>query len=162
MNVILQDRKGFLWIGTDDGLNRYDGYGFKVYKPETNDPLSLSDRSITAIVEDSQGFLWVATRLGGLNRYDPISGQFTHYLHDKNNNQSIASNYVTALWLDQKGLWVGTDNGLDFFDFETNIFIHYPLSDSYLNPPSTSITTLFIDSTDTLWVGTTDAGVSFF
>lgn len=162
VNVILQDRKGFLWIGTDDGLNRYDGYGFKVYKPETNDPLSLSDRSITAIVEDSQGFLWVATRLGGLNRYDPISGQFTHYLHDKNNNQSIASNYVTALWLDQKGLWVGTDNGLDFFDFETNIFIHYPLSDSYLNPPSTSITTLFIDSTDTLWVGTTDAGVSFF
>jgi len=71
VNVILQDRQGFLWVGTEDGLNRYDGYNFKVYKPDSDNPNSLSDRWITSLAEDAQGYLWVGTRLGGLNRYDP-------------------------------------------------------------------------------------------
>src|SRR3989304_1778799 len=61
VNAILQDRMGFLWIGTQDGLNRYDGYNFKVYKPDADDPTSLGDRWITSLAEDSQGYLWVGT-----------------------------------------------------------------------------------------------------
>lgn len=162
VNAILQDRKGFLWVGTDDGLNRYDGYGFKIYKPDINDPFSLSDRSITDIVEDSQGFLWVATRMGGLNRYDPVSGRFTRYMHDKNDAETIASNHVTSLWVDENGLWIGTNNGLDFLDFESNTFTHHPTNKNNLIPPSNSITTLLMDGTGLLWIGTSDAGVSYY
>src|SRR5215216_2755806 len=71
VQIILQDRRGFLWFGTQDGLNRYDGYEFKVYKPDPDDANSLSDRWITSIVEDKHGYLWIATRFGGVNRYDP-------------------------------------------------------------------------------------------
>src|SRR5690349_10642895 len=76
---ILQDRTGFLWIGTQDGLNRYDGYNFTVYKPDSTNPASLSDRWITALSEDEEGYLWVGTRLGGLNRYNPVTGDFKRY-----------------------------------------------------------------------------------
>src|SRR5688572_25600722 len=89
VNAILQDKQGFLWVGTDDGLNRYDGYEFKIYKPESNNPDSISDRTITSLLEDENGYLWIGTRAGGLNRYDPATGIFTHYFHNKNNSQSI-------------------------------------------------------------------------
>ena len=62
--VIFQDSRGFLWFGTEDGLNRYDGYTFKTYKPDPDVPSSLSDRWITSITEDKDGYLWIATRAG--------------------------------------------------------------------------------------------------
>src|SRR5687767_9272831 len=81
VRVIFQDSRGFLWFGTEDGLNRYDGYTFKTYKPDPDAPQSLSDRWISSIVEDKAGILWIATRLGGLNYYDPRTEQFKHFLH---------------------------------------------------------------------------------
>jgi ligand-binding sensor domain-containing protein/signal transduction histidine kinase len=166
VNVILQDRKGFLWIGTDDGLNRYDGYGFKIYKPDSSTSFGLSDRSITDIVEDEQGYLWVATRSGGLNRFDPSNSQFTHYTHNKQDEQSISSNQIYSLCLDENGIWIGTDNGLDYLDFETDQFTHYRASAEI--PPdarslsSNSIRTLFKDSNGNLWIGTSNAGLNMF
>jgi len=166
VNVILQDRKGFLWVGTDDGLNRYDGYGFKIYKPDSSTSFGLSDRSITDIVEDEQGYLWVATRSGGLNRFDPSNGQFTHYTHNKQDEQSISSNQIYSLCLDESGIWIGTDNGLDFLDFETGQVTHYRASTEI--PPdarslsSNSIRILFKDSSGNLWIGTSNAGLNMF
>ncbi|MDP1545058.1 MAG: two-component regulator propeller domain-containing protein [Anaerolineales bacterium] len=166
VNIILQDHKGFLWIGTDDGLNRYDGYNFTIYKPDSSTAFGLSDRSITDLIEDEQGFLWVATRSGGLNRFDPGSGQFTHYLHDNLDDQTISSNQIHTLCLDETGLWIGTDNGLDFLDFETDQFTHYRASTEV--PPdsrslsSNSIRTLFKDSSGNLWIGTANSGVNIF
>src|SRR5678815_2357792 len=64
VNVIFQDSRGFMWFGTEDGLNRYDGYNFKTYKPDPDVPSSLSDRWITAITEDAHGYLWIGTRQG--------------------------------------------------------------------------------------------------
>lgn len=166
VNTILQDRKGFLWIGTDDGLNRYDGYNFKVYKPDAADRHSLSDRAITSLAEDAQGYLWVGTRAGGLNRYDPVSGKFTHYIHNKSDDQSIGNNTVHALCMDQNGLWIGTDNGLDFLDFETNTFTHYRTSSETPPDPRSlsgnSIRALIKDSNGTLWIGTDSGGVSLY
>jgi ligand-binding sensor domain-containing protein/signal transduction histidine kinase len=166
VNVILQDRKGFLWVGTDDGLNRYDGYGFKIYKPDNSKPFGLSDRSITDLVEDEQGYLWVATRAGGLNRFDPNTGQFTHYFHNNQNDQTISSNQIYSLCLDETGLWIGTDNGLDFLDFETDKFIHYRAS-TEVPPDSRSLSSNFIrslfkDSSGNLWIGTANAGLNVF
>lgn len=166
VNVILQDHKGFLWIGTDDGLNRYDGYNFKIYKPDVNLAHSLSDRSITALVEDDNGYLWVGTRAGGLNRFDPRTGQFTHYINDNLDNQSISSNQIHALCLDENGLWIGSDNGLDFLEFETNLFTHYraPIETppDARNLSSNSIRSLFKDSKGNIWIGTANAGVNVY
>src|SRR5574339_432614 len=66
---IFQDSRGYLWIGTQDGLNRYDGYGFKIFKHDPDDPTSLSHNSILAVAEDTKGYLWIGTWGGGLNRF---------------------------------------------------------------------------------------------
>ncbi len=127
VHLVFQDGRGFLWFGTQDGLNRYDGYNFKTYKPEPSNPNSLSDGWITAIVEDKDGSLWIGTRLGGLNRYDPFSGKFTQYQHIEEDQTSISDNHVSALLVDQDNrLWVGTLGGLDRYEPETGKFIHYP------------------------------------
>ena len=161
VNTILQDRKGFLWVGTDDGLNRYDGYTFTVFKPDTNNPFSISDRSITAMVEDANGIIWVGTRMGGLNRFDPTTGKFTYFNYNREDNLSISSNYVTALEIDEKGLWVGTNAGLDFLNFETLAFTHYRNNpQSPLRLSSNFITTLLFDTSNKLWVGTVDSGIN--
>lgn len=129
VRVIFQDSRGFLWFGTEDGLNRYDGYNFKVFKREPSNPNSISDGWITAITEDQNGYLWVGTRLGGLNRYDPFSGQFTQYQNNKADSTSLNDNHISALLVDQSNqLWVGTLSGLDRFNFETDSFFHYPYS----------------------------------
>jgi ligand-binding sensor domain-containing protein len=78
--TIFQDSKGFLWIGTQDGLNRYDGYTFKIFKRDADNPNSLSHNSILAITEDKEGFLWIGTWGGGLNRFDPATETFVRYL----------------------------------------------------------------------------------
>ena len=107
--VTLQDRFGFLWIGTEDGLNRYDGYMFKIFRPDLNNPDSVSDRWITSIFEDSQGYLWIGTRQGGLNRYDFETGKFQYYLNNPLDQESISSNYITSILENAKGeLWIGT------------------------------------------------------
>src|SRR4030042_4667514 len=70
VNCIFQDHKGFLWIGTQDGLNRYDGHRFTIYKPEPGNPRGLSDSHILSIYEDRANNLWIGTYGGGLNRFD--------------------------------------------------------------------------------------------
>src|SRR5215211_9207692 len=108
VQVIFQDSRGFLWFGTQDGLNRYDGYEFKVYKPDPDDANSLSDRWITSIVEDKQGYLWIATRLGGVNRSDPRTEEFVRFLHDDANPASLIDNHVNILYIDKSdNLWIG-------------------------------------------------------
>src|SRR5687767_6440807 len=97
VRVIFQDSRGFLWFGTEDGLNRYDGYTFKTFKPEPSNSNSLSDGWITDIVEDQNGYLWIGTRLGGLNRYDPFNGQFIQYQHLDEQPHTLNDNHITSL-----------------------------------------------------------------
>ena len=75
--ALLQDRNGYMWIGTQDGLNRYDGQTFTVYKNDPENPDSLSHNSVIAIAEDQEGMLWLGTWGGGLNRFDPRTQKFT-------------------------------------------------------------------------------------
>ncbi|MBI5823557.1 MAG: GAF domain-containing protein [Chloroflexi bacterium] len=157
INVIFQDSKGFLWFGTEDGLNRYDGYSFKVYKPEAENETSLSNRWITSIVEDQQGYIWIGTRQGGLNRFDPRSGLFAVFKHDPADDNSLSNNRVNALFMDKNNtLWVGTDSDLDRYDAAGNTFIHYLGDEDGLENP---ITALFQDSTNLLWIGVRDNGL---
>jgi signal transduction histidine kinase/DNA-binding response OmpR family regulator/ligand-binding sensor domain-containing protein len=76
---ILQSRKGFIWVATKDGLNRYDGYNFKVYTNDPFNPYSIAENTVTALYEDSRGWLWIGTQSKGLDLFDPHSGRFHHF-----------------------------------------------------------------------------------
>lgn len=164
VRVIFQDSRGFMWFGTEDGLNRYDGYTFKTYKPDPDVPNSLSDRWITSILEDTDGYLWIGTRLGGLNRFDPRTQDFKRYLHDDINPLSLSDNHVNVLYLDRNdNLWVGTHNGLDLFDRTSNTFTHYMYDPAKQEGISgKSITALFQDSRGRFWIGTSAGGLNRF
>jgi ligand-binding sensor domain-containing protein len=122
--ALLQDRRGFIWIGTEDGLNRYDGYTFKVYRP-SDDVHSLTDSTAYVLLQDSQGAIWVGTK-NGLNRYDQNLDRFTRFYSDPRNPESLSHNTVRALCESRDGtLWIGTDGGLTAFDRKTGRFTRH-------------------------------------
>ena len=131
VKAILQDRRGFMWFATQDGLDRYDGNAFVVYKHDPNDPGSLSANLVMDFIEDDQGYIWIATYTGGVDKFDPRTERFTRYRHDPGNPNSIGADSVNTIARDSRGyLWFGTEaNGLDKFDPATGRFTHY-LNDS--------------------------------
>jgi ligand-binding sensor domain-containing protein len=126
VTAILQDRRGFMWFGTRDGLNRYDGNAFVVYKNDPNDPRSLSSNFIQDLMEDDHGYLWIATNTG-VNKFDPTTERCTRYLHDPNEPNGVASANITSIARGARGnVWFGTqDRGLDRFDPTTETFTRY-------------------------------------
>ena len=93
---VLKDRKEFIWIGTLDGLSRYDGRKFKVFKYSTDDPKSLSANEVKALYEDRSGTLWVGTWGGGLNRYNPEQENFTRFIN-RDDSSKFANSILTML-----------------------------------------------------------------
>jgi signal transduction histidine kinase/ligand-binding sensor domain-containing protein len=169
VNCILQDSYGFMWFGTSDGLNKYDGYSFTVYKHDPNDPHSLSHYLVTSLFEDSAGMLWVGTYGGGLNRFDRSLGQFTRY--DTDDFQNITDepeefrNAVVAVDEYPTGvLWIATHGGgLVKFDLETETFTSYapdPVDPEFWGHEW--ITALLVDSSGMLWLGTNSEGLDRF
>ena len=121
VNCIIQDSRGFMWIGTRDGLNKYDGYKFTVYSHSFQDENTLSNNQISDLVEDRDGNIWIAT-LDGLNKYERKSGRFIRYLHHDHNPNNVSSNSINKVALDSYGnLWVATQKGgLDCLDIKKN------------------------------------------
>ena len=110
--AITQDAAGFLWIGTQDGLARFDGYEFKVHRHDRDDPWSLSDSHVSALVANDDGSLWIATLVGGLNRYDPDLDRFTSWRADPARTDALASDNVGALLRTRSGrLWIASAAG---------------------------------------------------
>ncbi|QTA80083.1 Two component system response regulator/histidine kinase, PAS fold-containing [Desulfonema limicola] len=149
ISVIFQDRQGFIWIATSDGLDRYDGYNFISFRHDPENPNSLSSSGVNTIWQDNTGILWFGT-LNGLTRFDPQSGNFKRYLNDNTNR-------IRALCQDSKGfLWLGTrDKGLYRFDPETETFTLYqfdPGNQGSLR--SNTVEAVYEDKNKTLWVGT--------
>ena len=164
VHIIFQDSLGFIWFGSEDGLNRYDGHTFKTFKPDPDALNSLSDRFITSIAEDRDGYLWIGTRQGGLNRYDPHSEDFTLFRNDKENPASISNDHINALFVDKdNNLWVGTEQGLDFYDRKTGKFTRYSYNPS--EPDSLtgkSVTAIYQDNRGHIWIGTSSGGLNQF
>lgn len=153
VQAVFQDSKGFLWFGTQDGLNRYDGSSFNIYRFEPGNTNSLSNGSITAVCEDRRGNLWVGT-LAGLNM---ISGStITRYLAIPSNPNSLSSDNVTCLASDSVGhIWIGTSNGLCMYDPESNNFVTYkndPTNKSSLC--DNNINSVIVDRNNDVWAGT--------
>ncbi len=155
VRAILQDCTGFLWFGTDDGLNRYDGYSFKIYKRQQHDSNSLSHNMIWCLWEDRDEVLWIGTEMG-LNSLDPKKMLFRRYLHEADQNNSLSHNSIRALREDRHGdLWVGTNSGLNRLNRETGRFERFFASPGNKTSLSDSrIRFLYEDSDGTLWIGT--------
>lgn len=115
VQAIAQDQRGFIWFGTQDGLNRYDGYQFKIYKHSEGDSKGLSGSWINALLVDPRGDLWIGTQGGGLNRLDPATERFTQYQHiPDQSGGGLSSSTIHSLSADSLGrLYVGTDRGVD-------------------------------------------------
>ena len=121
VSSLLQDRTGFLWVGTEVGLDRYDGYGFTTFRHDPEDTRSLSSSFATALAEDRGGRIWVGTYGGGLNRLDPATGQALRLRHRPGrapaDRATVSSDRVEALLADRRGrIWAGTSEGLDVVD----------------------------------------------
>ena len=97
---ITEDSKGFMWFGTEAGLNKYDGYNFTIYTPEKDNPKSLSNNYIYSMHNDRTGVLWIGTD-GGLNRFDRTKDQFTYYLNDPNDPNSLSNNRIFVVFEDR-------------------------------------------------------------
>ncbi len=162
VQAILQDAQGYLWLGTQDGLNRFDGYSFTVYRPDTADPYSLSSGEILALAEGLDGSLWIGTN-AGLNRYDPLTKRFTRWVHEDRKPESLADDTVQALFQDPQGpLWVGTQAGLQQFDPATGTFTRFNMLDRPAGSTKVdSITSLYEDNQRVLWIGTRNGLVRY-
>lgn len=162
ITCIIQDSYGFLWLGTQDGLARYDGYEFHSYRNNPLDSNSLSYNFINSICEDRSGNLWVAT-IFGLSMLDRKTDKFINYYHNPDNNTTISDNRVYNVFQDRKGnIWVKTFQSLDYIDISTRKFIRYPhYNDLFTFSSEVNDYSIFEDSQGWLWVGTKD-GLLYF
>jgi signal transduction histidine kinase/ligand-binding sensor domain-containing protein len=162
INAIMQDHQGFLWIGTWGGLNRYDGYNFKVYKSVEGDSTSLCSNGIRDIIEDKANRIWIACNLG-FNLYNASNDKFVRILSNPNDSQSLIGNDISCMYLDKKGtLWIGTFfNGLcaldanNSIDFTTTkpLFRQFKHSQDNKNSVSSNfIRSIYEDKESNLWI----------
>jgi ligand-binding sensor domain-containing protein len=148
---LLQDSRGFIWMGTWDGLNKYDGYDFIIY----NTTNGLSNPTINALLEDDEKNIWIGTDYG-LNILDRMSGEINHFYHEPDNPNCISDDFIQHLYQDSKGyIWISTAFGLDRYDKNQKIFTSF----SFFERGADSALTNFVscvkeDLNGKIWIGT--------
>jgi len=161
---ILEDNLGFIWIGTSDGLNRYDGKSFKIFKEDIADSNSIISNLIYSSAIDKNGFIWVGTQKGLCKIEYTSSGcyQFKKFTHDSKNSNSISGNDVRCVFIDSKGiLWIGTfDGGLCTFNQVTEKFTSFGKNSEIKNDISgQNIWKIYEDRTGLIWIGSFTGGL---
>lgn len=158
VTVITQDRHGFIWIGTQEGLNRFNGYDFESFEKSLSNDGNLRDDWIWSLLEDDKGRFYVGTNNGGLALYQEKTGTFANYLHDPQDPTSIPGDRVRTLMQDNRGeIWAGTNEGLARFDPDTGQFETFSTEQGL---PSNSVNVIY-ELDDQLMVGT-DLGLAMF
>lgn len=162
---IFQDSRGFMWFGTKDGLNKYDGYSFTVYKYDAANDNSPSHNTIQAIAEDGDGDLWIATWGGGLDMFDRKKERFAHHKANNKDSFAIGTNYINSLLFGSDGhLWVGTEGkGLQMYDKKSDKFFTFAHAEP--DPKSLSddaVKNIAEDGHHNLWLGTAGGGLNLF
>lgn len=157
--AMAQDPTGFMWFGTQDGLNKYDGYTFKGYIPTPDDPRSISGSYVYDLLVDQDGVLWAATDGGGLSSYNARTDSFTRYWHDPNDPTSLSFNVARALYQTRDGtLWVGTwGGGLNRLDNNRQAFTRYRAdADRFDSLSDDTILSMLEDDKGRFWIGSAD------
>lgn len=151
---LVQDRTGFLWFATEDGLNRYDGYSFKTFRYDPSNENSISDNSIWALREDSKGNIWIGTRNGWLNCYDPVKNIFRKW---RIRSEQFETNAITFLLEDNRNnIWIGTyRGGLYRFNTITEKIEHWYHTPGDVNSLSNNyVSSLLEDKNGDIWIST--------
>jgi signal transduction histidine kinase/DNA-binding response OmpR family regulator/ligand-binding sensor domain-containing protein len=151
---ICQDRTGYIWINTDNGLNRYDGYNFTSYKyPKKSKPIALMAGTIK---EDKQGNIWITSYNGGIEKFNPQTQTFKNYLPDSQHPAHGWGNYVLEIYFDKDNImWIGTAYGFYRFNEATDSFTQFLHNE---NDPNSlghnSVNGIYEDRSGTLWLAT--------
>ncbi|HYG19804.1 MAG TPA: two-component regulator propeller domain-containing protein [Ohtaekwangia sp.] len=159
---ILQDSRGYLWIGTQDGLNRFDGHTFKVYKNDPFDSTTLTHNWVWTVEEDDHGDLWIGT-FQGLCKYLRAQDRFVQYYHNPKDSSSISGNRPNYILKDNRGrLWISSwGNGLNLYDRQTNSFRRFQATPDKSNSLSdNAVRTLYCDKRGNIWIGTWNGGLN--
>ena len=151
---VIQDKTGFLWFGTEDGLNRFDGYEFKVFRNNPADSNSISSNNIWSLFEDDEGNIWIGTKSGELNRYDVKKDIFEHW---KIKSENIQENSINEIYSDKDGIvWIGSyQSGLYRFNIKTGELKNWNYDPG--DPHSLSnnfVTSIIEDNFGYLWIAT--------
>ena len=152
---LAQDASGLIWIGTEEGLVRYDGYRFRRFVHNAADAHSLAGGYISSLYVDPDGYLWIGTGSDGLSRYDIAHEHFDNFRHDPADAASLGGGMVWAIVADAGGIWVANNSGLDYLPKGGKTWRHYRHNDA--DPTSLAddrVHNLLIDKSGTLWVGT--------
>jgi ligand-binding sensor domain-containing protein len=165
VNDIIQDSLGFIWLGTEGGLCRYDGYNFKIFKNDIHDTTSLSFNHVFTLLNAGDGIIWVGTLGGGLNKFDTRTEEFIRYKHQRNNPNSLSSDIIFKIYEDsQDRIWISTlGGGLNLFNEENEIFkrfLSFPNKEKSIS--SNMASAIFEDSCGNIWIGTFDNGLNLF
>lgn len=159
---ILQDKYGFVWFATSEGLNRYDGNEFITYMHDPKKENSLSQDWIWSLHQSTDGQLWVGTDGGGLNLLQKDGRTFEHFKHDPLDSSTISGNKVRTITEDNKGdLWIGTESGLNKFNISSKTFERFINDEN--NPTSLShnkIRSIIQEQHGSLWIGTDGGGLN--
>lgn len=162
VQVLLQDQQGFIWVGTEGGLNRFDGYRFIPYRHQPDNENSLGDNEVTALAEDSQGQLWIGLGQQGVDRFDPATQTFTHFEAGEEGT-GLSENGVFAVYVDSSDMvWVGTDGGgLNRIDPSAGTVTWFPHDgDSDEGISGGVVTAILEDSEGYLWLGSEEEGLT--
>ncbi len=154
---MMQDSEGYLWIGTRDGLNRFDGYNFTVYRHDPNDSTSIAGNQIESLFEDSQGRIWMGVWKNGIDRFNRAYGSFRHYCADIHNKNCLSGTTINVIYEDsQNNIWAGTSRGLDLYDSLQDNFSKIPYK--IIPPQEQEFNELAVfdiceDHSGNLWIG---------
>ena len=161
---VLQDKKGFLWFLTGSGLNRYDGYNFKIYDYDPADSNSFSGGLFYSLVQDKNGLLWFNNETDGISSFNPSTEKFFHYRNNTKDKNSLVDDQTTGLVADKAGnIWIATQSGLDKLDPRSNTFTHITHQQNKETSLSNNfISAITIDEDDNLWLVTAEPGLDYF
>lgn len=164
VNSVLRDSKGYVWIGTIDGLNRYNGFEITTFKHDLKDRGSIVGNTVYAVKEDKEGLIWIATDQG-LSVFDWEKEEFKTYINDPQNEKSLSNNHLRDVFVDSQGrvLLASKGGGVSVYEREADEFMNFTTSSASTKAISSDLTFSIIeDKPDFYWIGLNGGGLEYF